>query len=131
MTNKDNENDLIYNTARVQEIYSDPVYKYKFGDPEYSVFGDNEIIEDGKLLESRISLNEIIVLRQFKLIQQLDNKILNGRIKDKETEKIKIQYYKLYLDAVNTFVKLTKGFNTQYDKEFIKDFFFADIEELE
>lgn len=131
MTNKDNENDLIYNTARVQEIYSDPVYKYKFGDPEYSVFGDNEIIEDGKLLESRISLNEIIVLRQFKLIQQLDNKIMNGRIKDKETEKIKIQYYKLYLDAVNTFVKLTKGFNTQYDKEFIKDFFFADIEELE
>lgn len=130
MTNKDNENDLIYNTARVQEIYSDPVYKYKFGDPEYSLF-DNEIIEDGKLLESRISLNEIIVLRQFKLIQQLDNKIMNGRIKDKETEKIKIQYYKLYLDAVNTFVKLTKGFNTQYDKEFIKDFFFADIEELE
>ena len=56
---------------------------------------------------------------------------MNGRIKDKETEKIKIQYYKLYLDAVNTFVKLTKGFNTQYDKEFIKDFFFADIEELD
>lgn len=131
MTNKDNENDLIYNTARVQEIYSDPVYKYNFGDPEYSPFGDNEIIEDAKLLESRISLREIIVLRQFKLIQQLDNKIMNGRIKDKETEKIKIQYYKLYLDAVNTFVKLTKGINTQYDKEFIKDFFFADIEELE
>ena len=91
------------------------------------------LLEEAKLLESRINLQEVILLRQFKLLQQLDNKILKGRIKDKETEKIKLQYYKVYLDAVNTFIKLAKGngIETSYDKDFIKDFFFADIEELD
>ena len=136
MKNKDNnENELIYNTAKVKEIYSQPVYKYNLFDPEYDPFHEenNVLLEEAKLLESRINLQEVILLRQFKLLQQLDNKILKGRIKDKETEKIKLQYYKVYLDAVNTFIKLAKGngIETSYDKDFIKDFFFSDIEELD
>ena len=67
-----------------------------------------------QLLESRIILNEIIVLRQFKLIQQLDNKILNGRIKDKETEKTSellkpILSYILPNIAVNIAAKIIAG----------------------
>ena len=50
-------------------------------------------IDKGKLIDERISLKELLSLKLFKMIQELEHKILNGRIKDKEAEKIKLEYY--------------------------------------
>lgn len=123
MTNNNENNfDKVYSTARVQTITESPF--------ELTMF---ETKEDGSPLEviaENISLKEIVMLRQFKLVQELDNKICNGRIKDKEAEKLKIQYYKLYLDAVNIFMKLANSMNTNYDKEIIKKFLHTDFEDV-
>lgn len=117
---KENNFDKVYDTAKVQTITESPFELKGF---------DTNI--DGKPLEviaENVSLKEIVILRQFKLIQELDNKLCNGRIKDKESEKIKLQYYKIYLEAVNTFMKLTNNFNTYYDKEALKKFVNTDFE---
>ena len=52
-----------------------------------------DIDKDVKVIDERISLKELLSLKLFKMIQELEHKILNGRIKDKEAEKIKLEYY--------------------------------------
>ena len=113
----------IFDTARIKTIRENP-FEIKSLDKK----ANGEPLE---IIAENISLKEIMILRQFKLIQELDKKLLNGRVKDKETEKIRIQYYKLYLTAVNTFMKLTKDYDTSFDKEIIKKFILSDIHKTE
>ena len=119
----DNDYEKVFKYAEVLEIREeDPAFKISLGTP----------IEDLKIIAEKVSLKEVVFLRQFKLLQELENKILNGRIKDKETERIKLQYYKVYLDAVNTFIKLANGVKSPYyDKEIIEDLINADIKEID
>ena len=49
------------------------------------------------------------------MIQELEHKILNGRIKDKEAEKIKLDYIKTYVNVGNCFNTLSKGTNNYYN----------------
>ena len=78
MTNTKIDNDKYFNIAEVREIKESPF----------------ELdIDKGKLIDERISLKELLSLKLFKMIQELEHKILNGRIKDKEAEKIKLEYY--------------------------------------
>lgn len=52
----------------------------------------------------------------------LEHKIENGRIKDKETEKIKLQYYNTYISAFNTLIRFNNGYSIKYDKADIGTF---------
>ena len=119
----DNDYDKVFKYADVLEIREeDPAFKISLGTP----------IEDLKVIAEKVSLKEIVFLRQFKLLQELENKILNGRIKDKETEKIKLQYYKVYLNAVSIFIKLANSVKSPYyDKDIIEDLINLDIKEID
>ena len=119
----DNDYDKVFKYAEILEIREDdPAFQISLGTP----------IEDLKVIAEKVSLKEIVFLRQFKLLQELENKILNGRIKDKETEKIKLQYYKVYLNAISIFIKLANSVKSPYyDKEIIKDLINADVREID
>ena len=119
----DNDYDKVFKYAEIVEIREDDTaFKISLGTP----------IEDLKVIAEKVSLKEIVFLRQFKLLQELENKILNGRIKDKETEKIKLQYYKVYLNAVSIFIKLANSVKSPYyDKDIIEDLINLDIKEID
>lgn len=94
-----------------------------------SPFEEIELGTPGKynydnLLEEQINLKEVITLNLFKTITSMNNKLVNGRIKDKDAEKVRIDYIKSYISACNCFINLVnKGeVNTIYDKTVLKDF---------
>ena len=76
------------------------------------------------VLEEQINLEDVITLNLFKTITSMNNKLINGRIKDKETEKIRIDYLKTYISACNCFINTIHkcNANTVYDKSALKDF---------
>ena len=119
----DNDYDKVFKYAEIVEIREDdPAFKISLGTP----------IEDLKVIAEKVSLKEIVFLRQFKLLQELENKILNGRIKEKKNEKIKLQYYKVYLNAVSIFIKLANSVKSPYyDKDIIEDLINLDIKEID
>ena len=55
-----------------------------------------------------ISIEKFMMLRILKILPELENKILHGRIKDKETEKIRLEYYKQYVNICNSINNFTK-----------------------
>ena len=100
--NENNNYDKVFKYADVMEIReADPLA------PKLELF-EHTPIEELKVIEEKVNIREIVFLRQFKLLQEIENKIFNGRVKDKETEKIKLQYYKVYLQAIGTFIQLSK-----------------------
>ncbi len=124
--NENNNYDKVFKYADVMEIReADPLA------PNLELF-EHTPIEELKVIEEKVNIREIVFLRQFKLLQEIENKIFNGRVKDKETEKIKLQYYKVYLQAIGTFIQLSKGVNSiYYDKEILEDLINADIQEID
>jgi len=76
------------------------------------------------VLEEQINLEDVITLNLFKTITSMNNKLINGRIKDKETEKIRIDYLKTYISACNCFINTIHkcNANTVYDKSALKNF---------
>ena len=79
MTNEKTDNEKYFNIAEVREI------------KESALEFDFEC--DAKVIDERVSLKQVLSLKLFQMIQELEHKILNGRIKDKEAEKIKLEYY--------------------------------------
>ena len=75
---------------------------------------------------SAISIRQLMFLRLLKIIPELENKILNGRIKDKETEKIRLEYFKVYINACNCINNFTKGYAYKYDKDMLVDYLDVD-----
>lgn len=106
------------NTSKVKNIYEcieDP----KIFEPSFSgKYNYDNVIEE------QIDLKEVITLNLFKTINSMNNKLINGRIKDKESEKIRIDYLKTYVNACNCFINLVnKGqVNVKYDKKVLTDF---------
>ena len=78
--------------------------------------GDDEVIP----------IRQVMFLRLLKVIPELENKILNGRIKDKETEKIRLEYFKVYINACNCINNFTKGYSYIYEKDKLMDFLDVD-----
>lgn len=68
-------------------------------------------------IEEKIEIKEVLSIKLLKLMADLEDKITNGRIKDKDTEKIRIDYYKTYITTINTYLKLSKDTRTKYNKE--------------
>ena len=86
-----------------------------FGEPEYNY--DN-------IIDELVDIKEVMTLNLFKTITSMNKKLINGRIKDKETEKIRLEYLKTYINACNCFNNMIKGSNieTKYSKDKLKDF---------
>ena len=97
---------------------AEPIIK-PFGEPTYNY--DNVIAEN-------IDLKDVLLLNLFNTINSMNDKLINGRIKDKEAEKIRIDYLKTYINAYNCFINLVKNTkaNTIYDKKIVKAF--ADVD---
>lgn len=110
MANKDMQE--VFNTTKTRPIYEET--------PLIKPIGVNEDV----IIEERMDIREVLSLKMFKMLQEIDNKLTKGRIKDKETEKIRIDYIKTYINGCNCFMNLTKqrGVNTYYDKEILKEF---------
>lgn len=103
--------DNILNTVKVEEIKA----------PLIKDLGD----EKAEIIDEVVSIKEVLALHLFEMIQELEYKIKKGRIKDKEAEKIKIEYLKVYVNACNTFNNITKDTNAIYNKDVLKKFFSA------
>ena len=71
-----------------------------------------------------VYLDEVVTLNLFKTINSLNNKLINGRIRNKEVEQIRLEYLKTYIKACNTFINLVnKGnVNVKYDVRDLKEF---------
>ena len=80
--------------------------------------GDDEIIP----------IRQLMFLRLLKVIPELENKILNGRIKDKETEKIRLEYFKVYINACNCINNFTKGYSYNFEKDKLMEY--LDVDEI-
>ena len=76
-----------------------------------------DVIEPtGDVVGEEISLKQVLSLKIFNMIQELEHKIINGRIKDKEAEKIRLEYIKTYVNACNCFNNISKDIDNDYDK---------------
>ena len=92
----------------------------------YTIF-EKEIVLKGTSMSALIADLKLFskeALNLFKTINSMNNKLINGRIKDKESEKIRIDYLKTYVNACNCFINLVnKGqVNVKYDKKVLTDF---------
>lgn len=119
MTNKSMINAV--DNAKVTPIYecikeAEPLFK--------DINLDGAEYDYDNIIEEQVNLKEVITLNLFKTITSMNNKLINGRIKDKEAEKIRIDYLKTYVSACNCFTNLVKKceVNTIYDKEDLKEF---------
>ena len=123
MTKNNNSISDAIDNVDVTNVYeiikeAEPLIK-PFGEPTYNY--DNVIAEN-------IDLRDVLLLNLFNTINSMNDKLINGRIKDKEAEKIRIDYLKTYINACNCFINLVKNTraNTIYDKKTVKAF--ADID---
>ena len=114
MTNEKTDNEKYFNIAEVREI------------KESALGFDFDC--DAKVIDERVSLKQVLSLKLFQMIQELEHKILNGRIKDKEAEKIKLEYIKTYVNACNCFNTISKGTNNYYNKSALMKF--VDVDEF-
>lgn len=88
---------------RVKDSFSNPFSKDEDYEPQYD-------------------LREILSLKMFKVIQDLEKKLCNGRVKDKEVEKIRLDYLKTYINACNCYMSLSKNSNHYYNEETLRKF---------
>lgn len=82
MKHDKNEDDMIYELASQKDLFNNNT--------------------------GEISIEKFMVLRILRILPELENKILHGRIKDKETEKIRLEYYKQYVNICNSINNFTK-----------------------
>ena len=106
------------NTSKVKNIYE----VKEDHTPKFENIG--VVYDYDKIVEEQIDLKEVVTLNLFKTINSMNNKLVTGRIKDKEAEKIRIDYLKAYINACNCFINLVyKGkVNVKYDKNVLTDF---------
>lgn len=53
-----------------------------------------------------IDIDEVLKLKVIGILEYLENRIVNGRIKNDEHEKIKIKQFQTYLKGIEIFTKL-------------------------
>lgn len=53
-----------------------------------------------------IDIDEVLKLKVIGILEYLENRIVNGRIKNDEHEKIKIKQFQIYLKGIEIFTKL-------------------------
>lgn len=88
---------------------------------------DNDLLIEtvkNPVYQNRTNLKQILSLNIYKILQEMEKKILNGRIKNPEAEKIRLEYIKAYINGCNCFKSLTDNANSSamYDSEVIKKY---------
>lgn len=123
MADKENNNLMLksLNTSKGKNIYEcikEP--KPLFEDLNL----DGAEYDYNKIIDTEINLTEVVMLNLFKTINSMNNKLVTGRIKDKEAEKIRIEYLKTYINGVNSFINLINktNVNPSYSKKVLEDF---------
>lgn len=101
-------NDLLQQTSKTREFDVSPRKKYSW--------------DIDKEFEDKYDLREILSLKMFKVIQDIEKKLSKGRIKDKESEKIRIDYLRTYINACNCYMSLSKNSNNFYNEETLRKF---------
>lgn len=73
---------------------------------------------------THINLKDVLSLNLYKILEEMEKKILNGRIKNPDAEKIRLEYIKAYINGCNCFKSITdnENGNTIYDTEIIKEY---------
>ena len=71
-----------------------------------------------------INLKQMLSLNLYKILEEMEKKILNGRIKNPEKEKIRLEYIKAYINGCNCFKSITDNGNagTVYNTDIIKEY---------
>ena len=69
-----------------------------------------------------IYMHDLLTYKLLNILMNLEYKIEKGRIKDKQSEKIKLQYYNTYVSTVNTLIRLNQGRSPKYDKDKFEKF---------
>lgn len=80
------------------------------------------------VIDELVDIREIVALNLFNTINDMNKKLLNGRIKDKEAEKIRIDYLRTYINACNCFNTMVKDMKLKYSKDKIQEFINNDNE---
>ena len=70
------------------------------GEPKY--IGTGEFVDE-------VNLDNVLHLKLIEVIEELGNKLTKGRLKNVETEKVRLSYYKLYLDSIKTYLDFKKN----------------------
>ena len=90
---------------------------------------DNEILikttkKDGYGGGQTVNLKQVLSLNLYKILEEMEKKILTGRIKNPDAEKIRLEYIKAYINGCNCFKSITDNANagTIYDPDTIKEF---------
>ena len=93
---------------------------------------DNDVlIETVKSpIHDRTNLKQVLSLNLYKILEEMEKKILTGRIKNPEKEKIRLEYIKAYINGCNCFKSITDNANagTLYDNETIKKYLETSLE---
>ena len=73
---------------------------------------------------NNVNLKQILSLNLYKILEEMEKKILTGRIKNPEAEKIRLEYIKAYINGCNCFKSITDNTNagTVYDTNIIKEY---------
>ena len=77
-----------------------------------------------------VNLKQVLSLNLYKILEEMEKKILNGRIKNPDAEKIRLEYIKAYINGCNCFKSITDNANagTVYDSNVIKEYLDTPVE---
>jgi hypothetical protein len=105
--------------TKVTEVYE----VIKEAEPLPKLIGEAEYNYDN-VVDELVNIRDVIALNLFKTITNINKKLLNGRIKDKEAEKIRLDYFKAYINACNCFNTMMKNgaIENKYSKEALINF---------
>lgn len=74
--------------------------------------------------DPKVNLKQILSLNLYKILEEMEKKILKGRIKNPDAEKIRLEYIKAYINGCNCFKSITDNetAGTIYDTDIIKEY---------
>lgn len=74
--------------------------------------------------DPKVNLKQMLSLNLYKILEEMEKKILNGRIKNPDAEKIRLEYIKAYINGCNCFKSITDNGNagTVYKTDVIKEY---------
>lgn len=74
--------------------------------------------------DPKVNLKQILSLNLYKILEEMEKKILKGRIKNPDAEKIRLEYIKAYINGCNCFKSITDNetAGTIYKTDVIKEY---------
>ena len=90
----------------IQTGSAEVVKIYKDGDAWF--VGDEKFAASTSVVDE-VDLDSVLHLKLIEVIEELGNKLTKGRLKNVETEKVRLSYYKLYLDSIKTYLDFKKN----------------------